>query len=83
MKIADVTVQEQIQREAQIASIPNIETTNVNVNQSKVQMETVVNNSNLDPKEQLEFRKKGLEEARTTIVKETGFATYDLKKNFS
>ncbi len=83
LKIADVTVQEQIQREAQIASIPNIETTNVNVNQSKVQMETVVNNSNLDPKEQLEFRKKGLEEARTTIVKETGFATYDLKKRIS
>lgn len=83
LKIADVTKQEQVQRETQIAATPNIETENVDVNQSKVQVSSSVNNANLDPKEQLELRKKELEEARTTIVKETGFATFDLKKRIS
>lgn len=83
LKIADVTKQEQVQRETQIAATPNIETENVDVNQSKVHVSSSVNNANLDPKEQLELRKKELEEARTTIVKETGFATFDLKKRIS
>lgn len=83
LKIADVTKQEQIQREAQIAATPNLETKNVNINQSKLQAAPIMNNSVSDPKELLELRKKGLEEVRTTIVKETGFATFDLKKRIS
>lgn len=83
LKIADVTKQEQVYREAQAAATPNIETENVNINQSRVQVASSVNTANLDSKEQLELRKKELEEARTTIVKETGFATFDLKKRIS
>lgn len=83
LKIADVTKQEQVHREAQAAATPNIATENVNVNQSKVQVAQAPVNTDLDPKEQLELRKKELEEARTTIVKETGFATFDLKKRIT
>lgn len=79
LKIADVTEQERIRREAQLAATPTIETENVNINQPKVYS----NASDSDPKERLEYRKKELEEARTAIVKETGFATFDLKKRIS
>ncbi len=49
------------------------------VTQERVQREA----QNLNSKDKLEVRKRELEEARTAIVKETGFATFDLKKRLS
>lgn len=80
IKISDVTQQEKIQREEKIKQTPVFSEPDVNVNQSQVALKTTEINKNLSPKEQLEEFKKGLEDARTAIIKETGFAVTDLKK---
>lgn len=83
LKIADVVKQETIQRAQREAQTPNLTSENVNINQSKVVVAPTPISINLDPKDALEQQKKELEEARTLIVKETGFATTDLKKRIS
>ena len=81
LKIADVVRQEKLNREQQAAKTQPLAGENVNINQSQIKVAPV--KQNLDSQRQQEEYKKGLEEARTAIVKETGFATHDLKKRIS
>ncbi len=84
IKIADVVHQEKKQRENNLSQVQQISDANVNENQGRVAVApTQTTMSNLSPKEQLEQRKRELEEARTAIIKETGFATNDIKKRMN
>ncbi len=81
IKIADVVQQEKVQRQDNLSQIQQISDSDVNENQGRVAVASKrMDTSHLPAKEQLEERKRELEEARTAIIKETGFATNDLKK---